>query len=166
MKKNAGRKWIRILAVLCVWALAGCAAKQMHEYGKFVPDQGVTEQFERFRIDPGLVYYISGSDDLPNAIVGISREFTLQSELWKKRDLDEETLKDLVGMMQNRVLATLLGLQGFRLEDPSGKKVGVWFSIQQAVTSVKVVGDQVTLITPPINTYERFETKQLNPRVF
>ncbi|HPC02494.1 MAG TPA: hypothetical protein PKY58_00665 [Syntrophales bacterium] len=166
MKTNAGRKWMRILAVLCAWVLAGCAATQLHDYGKFVPDRAVTEQFERFRVDPGLVYYISGSDDLPNAIVGISREFTLQSELWKKRDFDEETLKDLVEMMQHRVLATLLSLQGFRLEDPSGKQVGVWFSIQQAVTSVRVEGDRVTLVTPPSNTYERFETRTSGPRAF
>jgi hypothetical protein len=166
MKTNAGGKRVWVLAVLCLWVLAGCAAKRLHEYGKFVPDQGVTDQFERFQVDPGLVYYISGSDDLPNAIVGISREFTLQSELWKKRDFDEETMKDLVEMMKNRVLATLLGLQGFRLEDPSGKKVGVWFSVQQAATSVKVEGDRVVLITPPIDTYERFETRTKNPGAF
>lgn len=166
MKTDAGRKWIRILAVLCVWALAGCAAKQLHEYGKFVPDGSVTDRFEQSRIDPDLVYYISGSDDLPNAIIGISKEYTLQSELWKKRDFDEEMLADLVGMMQHRVLGTTMGLQGFRIEGPSGGTVGVWFSILRATTSVKVEGNRVTLITPPINVYERFETKTSSPRLF
>lgn len=163
MKKIAGGMQILVLVVLCVWVLAGCTAKKMHEYGKFVPDRGVTEQFERFQVDPELVYYISGSDDLPNAIMGISRKFTLQSELWKKRDLDEETLEDLVKMMQNRVKASFLALMGFRLDDPSGKAVGVWYSIQNAVTSVRVDGDRVTLITPPIDTYERFELRRRSP---
>ena len=155
--------WVRVAAVLCLLTLSGCAARQMHEYGRFVIDKDVTARFEAYRVDPGLVYYISGSDNLPNAIVGISRAYTLQSELWKRRDLDEDTLKDLVGAMAHRVLATGSGLHGFRVEAPGGDTVGVWFSVMKGTTFVKVADGNVFLGTPPIDIYERNETERELP---
>lgn len=160
MKRIRNGRWVLFVAVLCIFILSGCAARQMHEYGRFVPDKSVTAQFEEYRVDPGMVYYISGSDDLPNAIIGIGKDYTLQSQLWKRRDFDEDMLKDVVDIMQNRVLATTMSLHGFRIEAPGGGAVGVWFSILEATTSVKVEDRNVVLSTPPIDTYERFEMRR------
>jgi len=160
MKEKRKGRGILIAAALCLAMLSGCAAGKMQNYGGFVPDKGVSAQFEEYRVDPGLVYFISGSDDLPNAVIGIGKEYTLQSELWKRRDFDEDMLKDIVESMQNRVLATRLSLQGFRIEAPGGAAVGVWFSVLEATTSVRVEGRNVVLFTPPIDTYERFEMRR------
>lgn len=163
MKAIGKARWFQVVAVLCLFILSGCAAREMHEYGRFVPDKAVTAQFEAYQVDPGLVYYISGSDDLPNAIIGIGKDYTLQSELWKRRDFDEDMLKDLVGVMENRVLGTRLSLQGFRIEAPGGEAVGAWFSVLEATTSIRVEDRNVMISTPRIDTYERFEMKKKVP---
>ena len=124
-------------------------------YGKIRPNGDVTEAYNRFELDPDRNYYISGSDVHPNAIIGIDKAWTLESDLWKKKDLDPQSMKELVQNMQVKSAERILTLHGFDIFDDHGMKIGDWFSIMGVTTNVEITGEKrVTMNTPPIDTYQ------------
>jgi hypothetical protein len=98
---------IQILIAVGIIAIAFIAIIRWRigaPYGKFVPSQEVTAAYECFSVDPYLNYYITGSDTYPNAIIGIDKTWTLKSNLWKKKDLSSQGMKELVQNMQTKAL--------------------------------------------------------------
>ena len=162
---SADIKAIRnIIAVICVFLIlssSGCAGFHSGSYGKIRPDQDVTQAFETCQVNPDLNYYISGSDAYPHAIIGIDKNHTLKSELWKKREFTPETLKNLVENMKFKVMQFYETPHGFDILDNDGNDIGDWYSIFSATTAVKIEEDHsVIIITPDIDTYERYEIKR------
>jgi hypothetical protein len=129
-----------VILVLIVWRFSG------GRYGELWPSQEATAAFETFRIDPEKEYYISGSDVYPNAIIGI--------DLWKKRNLTAEGMKELVGNMRSRAMEHLTSLQGFDILDDRGAKIGDWFSLPGMSIVIWMKGeDRVSISTPPLDVY-------------
>jgi len=123
-------------------------------YGKIRPSREVTTAYECFRVDPNLNYYISGSDTYPNAIIGIDKTWTLESDLWKKKDLIAQSMKELVQNMQSKSMEQFSMLHGFDIFDNRGRKIGNWFSIMGLTMIVEIAGERrVIVYTPPIDTY-------------
>ena len=123
-------------------------------YGKIRPSQEATTAYECFSVDPGLNYYISGSDTYPNAIIGIDKTWTLGSDLWKKKDFVFQSMKELVQNMQSKSAEQMLTLHGFDIFDNRGRKIGDWFSIMGLTMTVEITGERrVIVYTPPIDTY-------------
>lgn len=123
-------------------------------YGKIRPSSDVTDAYERFQADPNRNYYISGSDACPSAIIGIDKAWTLESDLWKARDLDAQDLKELVQSMQSRAMELNTTLHGFDIYDHRGRKIGDWFSILGFHVTVKMAGEgRVIISTPPADAY-------------
>jgi len=46
-------------------------------------------------------YYISGSDEYPNALMGLNKKYTLDSAFWKKIDPSPLRFRELVLQMQS-----------------------------------------------------------------
>jgi hypothetical protein len=149
---------LRIFVVLTLGAvliLAGCAGFKMR--GSFVPDRDVTRSFERFEFRDDMNYYSSGSDSHPNALMGLKKEYTLDSDLWKKVDT-AETFKDMVQGMQKKTDESTLNLHGFQILDNGGQPIGIWYAILSAKASLIMKGDKHVLVfTPDIDTYIRYE---------
>ena len=123
-------------------------------YGKIRPSREVTTAYECFSVDPGLNYYISGSDTYPNAIIGIDKTWILESDLWKKKDLSSQSMKELVQNMQSKSAEQNITLHGFVILDNKGRRIGDWFSIMGIITTVEITGERrVIVYTPPIDTY-------------
>jgi len=123
-------------------------------YGKIRPSEEVTEAYDCFSVDPNMIYYISGSDLNPNAIIGIDKAWILESDLWKKKDLDSQGMKELVQNMQSKTMDLCLTLHGFVILDNAERKIGNWFSIMGIHTVVEIVGERrVVVHTPPLDTY-------------
>ena len=123
-------------------------------YGKIRPSREVTAAYECFRVDPNLNYYISGSDTYPNAIIGIDKTWTLESDLWKKKDFIAQSMKELVQNMQSKSAEQTLMLHGFVIFDNRGRKIGDRFSIMGITMTVEITGERrVVVSTPPIDTY-------------
>jgi len=138
---------IAIASVAVIWRVRG-------SYGKIRPSREVTAAYECFRVDPNLIYYTSGSDTYPNAIIGIDKTWTLESDLWKKKDFISESMKELVQNMRAKSAEQTLALHGFDIFDNRGRKIGDWFSIMGIVTTVEITGERRVIIhTPPIDTY-------------
>ena len=102
-------------------------------------------------------YYSSGSDAYPNALLGLKKAYTLESDLWKQVE-NAETLKEMVSGMQKKTREMMLTLHGFRITDNEGREVGIWYSILDAMPRFVMKGEKRILIyTPDIDTYLRYE---------
>ena len=149
-----------ILCMSLFLSSAGCAGSLINNYGEIIPDGNITTMFEKYQINPHFNYYISGSDVYPNAILGVDKTYTLESDLWKKVDMTHAKFRELVTSMQDRVraLSIKLTLHGFVMLDDKGKQIGVWYSILSVRTSVKMKDSRTVIIdTPDIDTYLKYE---------
>lgn len=169
--KPITRSILIIIALLVI--IAGCAGLQSERsnYGKIRPNGDVARAFENYTVKPDHTYYISGSESQPNVIIGVDKRYILESSLWKKRNLltkeqlpspyhviDKLSLKYYVDGMEARVSQFNLVLHGFDILDNHGTDIGDWYSIAEARTSVKMLGDnKITIYPPPLDLYERYE---------
>jgi len=142
---------IMILAAAVVLFLVAWSLSQ-GRYGELRLSKEATDAFETFKIDPGMNYYISGSDVCPNAIIGIYQSRTLETDLWTKRDLTGEGMKQLVGNMRSRAIDRFL--QGFDILDDRGAKIGEWYSLPGISITIWIKGiDRISISTPPLDIY-------------
>jgi len=149
------KRTVSTICVILILSSVGCAGLISGKYGTIVPNKDVTESFENYQVSPNLNYYISGSDVYPNAIIGIDKSYTLDSNLWKEVEFTPETLKNLVGDMNAKVTELNETLHGFNILDNKGNNIGDWYSILSARTSVKMEEDnRIIIITPDIDTYK------------
>lgn len=159
--KRTRIRWTVPLCVICALALfasAGCAGPHARNYGRIIPDGEVTRAFEAHQNDPDLDYYISGSDLFPNAILGLNKRYTLHSTLWKRVAMTSRTLGEFVSNMQMKALSQ----HGFVLLDDKGNRIGVWYSILSATTSLWMKDDHtVVVLTPPLDTYDPLKKEPL-----
>lgn len=153
-------KTISTICVFLILASFGCAGLHSGSYGKIVPNMDVTRTFEDHQVNTNFNYYISGSDVYPHAIIGIDKSYTLSSKLWKKREFTPETLKYLVENIKSKVLEFYETPHGFDILDNEGKNIGNWYSILSARTTVKIEDHSVIIITPDIDTYEKYEIEK------
>ena len=145
------------LFVFVVTSLAGCATLYK-DYGKIEPNREITQSIERYQVDPDLNYYISGSTSVPNAIIGVKKTFTLDSDLWKKVEMTTAVIKDLVYSMQMRASGFAGRLQGFIILDDKGRQLGVFYSLHDVDTFVRMKDEKTVIInTPPIDTFFKHE---------
>jgi hypothetical protein len=157
-----------IFCVIACAAFISCAAGTValnKNWGKITPDSNVRNSFEKYEVNADLNYYISGSDVYPNAILGLNKSYTLDSTLWKKVELTEATLQELVTDMKSRAINFGQGQFGFAVLDDQGKQIGVWYSILAAATSIQMKEDKKVMIyTPDYDTYEKYEDSNKNVR--
>jgi len=158
-------KWEIILRAACITLMllsSGCASMQVKNYGSIVADGRVSEAFDKFYVNPNYNYFYSGSEVYPNAVIGLDKAYTLESDLWKKVDMTPATLREIVTYMKDKAATVNLttSLHGFVILDDKGKQIGIWYSIIEATTksSVRMKGNKTVLIdTPDIDTWLQFE---------
>ena len=157
--RNATGRIIRrpplyLLSLLLLCLPVGCGGLHDGDYGRIVPDGGVQQTFESYQPDPDFNYYISGSDAQPNAILGINKDYILESTLWKRIEMTPRVLRDLVTHM--KIGAPII--HGFVLLNHAGDRIGVWYSILSATTWFRMTGNHTIVVaTPELHTYEKRE---------
>jgi hypothetical protein len=148
--------YIQVIVILFLHM--GCAGALQKNYGSITPDGNVSAAFESYKIDPQLNYYISGSDLYPNALMGLKKTYTLDSDLWKKIEPAAKDFREIIQYMQKRALDLGQHQFGFAILDDNGKQIGIWYSILSARTSVRMKEEnKVVIITPDLDTYEKLE---------
>lgn len=147
-----------LLLVLCL-SVSACAGTLLRNYGRIDPNAEATAAFERFQVKPEFRYYISGSDYSPNAMMGLSRTYHLDTRtLWKEVQMTQETMKEIVEHMKTKAFEAHQFPHGFVMSDDKGRPVGVWYSILSARTFLRMEEDgTVRIDTPPLDTYEQHE---------
>ncbi|MBM4272128.1 MAG: hypothetical protein FJ139_08250 [Deltaproteobacteria bacterium] len=156
MQKRKG--YIYLMYALIFVVFLGCAGKYFKNYGGIVPNQDATTAFEKYQVDPNLNYYYSGSGVYPNAVMGLNKAYTLDSDLWKKVDMTPQLFREFVTNMQTKALTLGQNQYGFAILDEKGKRIGVWYSLLLVRTVVQMKDNKTVIIhTPDIDTYLKFE---------
>ncbi|MDI6725469.1 MAG: hypothetical protein QMD32_00780 [Smithellaceae bacterium] len=156
MRKNKVKTSLLFSIMLLI--ICGCGGL-WQQYGAFRPDDKVTDQFQRFQINQDYNYYITGSYQYPSAILGLDTRYALENDLWQKLEASPAVFKELISFMQTRAsqLSKRQSLFGFAILDNTGRQIGDWYSLLSASTAVKINGNRAMILTPPLDTYERYE---------
>ena len=134
-----------VLSIVSLVAIVSCAGN----YGRLVRNQEINEVFKTYRVFPDHRYYFSGPDGRPDAIMGIHRDYTLETTQWTEIDLTEEQLKKLIDWINfHHRSRTRYYPFGFAILDHDGKQVGMWYSIWDW-TTVIVQEDNHMMVYPP-----------------
>ncbi len=136
---------VLVLFVL-IFALSACAGN----YGRIQENGQVNQLFKSYQVLKDHRYYISGPESRPEAILGVHQDYTLETTQWTQVSLTEKQLKEWVDGL-NFYFHDLRHNYpyGSVILDPSGKQVGIWYSIWD-YTPVIFKGDKVVQIYPPI----------------
>ena len=124
-------------------------------YGNIFPDDKATKDFEAFKIDPGMNYYYSGPDLYPNALIGLKKQYVLDSNLWKPIKPTPESFRDMIIHMQDKAQEYREYQHGFIMYDDKKQPIGVWYSILKARTFTQMgEGNKVRVYTPDLMIYQ------------
>lgn len=151
MDEKIKKTILRIFASIVLCFFMSCVGIN---YGNIIPDTAVTKAFEAFQLDPDMNYYYSGSGVHPNAIMGLKRNYVLDSDLWKPIEAQPAIFKDLIKGMQTKALERGTFQHGFVMKDNKGQPIGVWYSILRAATVINMgEGNKVAVFTPELEIY-------------
>jgi hypothetical protein len=115
-------------------------------YGSLRSSSEITNMFDNHQVLSDHLYYFSGLQGVPNAIIGIHPNYSLRSRTWQQVDLSSSTLKKWVFRMKH---VQLTKPRGAWILDPDGNRVGIWFSAQRQ-TSVRMEPNNQVVISPPL----------------
>jgi hypothetical protein len=152
--RRANNEHLRIvyffLCILIIFLFSGCAGALKADYGRITPDRNAERDLETYQVNPNYNYYISGSEIRPNAIIGLDKGLTVEPDLWEKVEVTPKKFRELV-MGMNSGLDSMLGesFSGFALFDHKGKQIGVWYSLPDARTSLRMKDDHTVIIFTP-----------------
>lgn len=148
-RSNRKRMPITTISLLLIWMLiifVGCD----EQYGRIHSSLKVSQMFETYEVLDDYKYYFSGSDVKPDGIIGIHKNYTLDSSLWKPVDLTSQQLQSWIEIITNYHGVTFSNYGAFIL-DPSGKQIGVWYS-QWGEGTIKMKDDNHIMVTTPDKT--------------
>jgi hypothetical protein len=116
-------------------------------YGGLRLSRDVNSLFESYQVLDNYNYYYSGSDARPEAILGVHKDYTLRSNLWKPVEMTPDHLKLWINMMTDH-RGTSIRTYGSRVIDPDGKDIGIWYSPWNR-TTVRMEDDRHVVINTP-----------------
>ncbi len=146
------------MCLLTLLPYSGCSSLHLKNYGRIIPDRDATIAFEKYQMNTDFNYYISGSDVYPNAFIGLDKSYTLDSDLWKKVEMTPAKFREIVQYMQSKAFTTSQPQHGFAMFDDKGNKIGIWYSILSAKTTLQMKDERTVIIyTPDIDTYLKYE---------
>jgi hypothetical protein len=130
LKNHMGRLSDSIIwSFMVLAALSACA---MSNYGRLQSSPDITRAFKAYQVLPDHTYYYRGTFSQPFVMVGINKNYELNSKLWLEVDPQSKDFRTQPW--------------GFNILDHSGNTVGVWYSaIRAAAVEVNEKGQIVNL---------------------
>ena len=140
---SARRRWPAALISLSLFFfLSSCAAQNI---GKLQSSAEITQIFEDQQLLTNHLYYYSGLQGVPDAIIGIHPNYSLRTDRWQRVELTSATLKTWIFRMKS---IQLVRPQGAWILDPDGNRIGIWFSALRQ-TPVRLAQNNRVIIVPP-----------------
>lgn len=147
------KKYIYFLSVVVsVLLVSGCAGNR--SYGRFTPSRAVEKEFKSFDISTDYNYYYNGRARMPDAIIGIRKNYVMESKFWHPVALDSEKMavwwETLRHEWFNGMGAPLdfVPTSGWELVSPSGRDAGILFSKYSRVVAEFSAGNSITVSVP------------------
>ena len=138
-----------LILALCL-SMAACSSFLFRNYGRITPNWEVTKAFEGYQVNPEFRYYISGADFKPTALMGLHKTYRLDpSTTWREVDMSPAMMKELIEGMNNRSFTRPIYLHGCEMSDDTGRPIGVWYSILEARTFLRINDDGTVRIDTP-----------------
>jgi hypothetical protein len=148
---NAIRRIYLFKPALARWALVGVVILALAacggSYGSLQRSAAVDDEFQSIQILPEYNYYFTGAYYKPKAIIGIHRDYTLVSKLWKPVDLTADRLNGWIEQMTNFRGYALRNL-GSNILNAEGQIIGIWYSPED-FTTIRMLGEKQVSIYPP-----------------
>ena len=113
--------WLLVTATLVGMVAFGCAGNR----GGLTLDAQVTRDFQTGAIQSDYQYYYQGRDDMPYAIMGIDRRYSVPSRYWIPFEPQPEQLKNMSGNVYGKLVYDPYGAL---IRATDGAVVGVWYS--------------------------------------
>jgi hypothetical protein len=129
------------MAIAVLLILPGC----MSSYGRLKANPELTDAFTNRRaLPPDYIYYYCGRENLPYAVVGIDPAYQFEDRVWFKIETKEEVYKKAASV----VAWNDIWSRGAEILDPSGNRIGIWFSYYQHTTVKVGPENKVTVYNP------------------
>jgi len=144
--QKSGRKFqgpFAVIGLSLLFLLCSCASSN---YGKLETSQEVTKIFDNYQILSDHLYYYSGMQGIPDAIVGIHSNYLLKSKMWQQVDFSSFLLRKLVERMG---YVHMITPRGAWILGPDGNRIGVWYSARYQTTVRVGQGNQLAIAPPP-----------------
>jgi hypothetical protein len=96
----------------------------------------------------------------------VDRAYELDaSTSWREVDMTTDLLQELIRGMRAMIFGKQGSLFGFEMLDNNSRPIGVWYSVQEARTFVKMNSDgTVRIDSPPLQIYEMGENDSIGGR--
>lgn len=133
-----------ILSIFSALVFLSCSGAN---YSGLQTSNEVNRLFESFQVLDDHNYYYSGSDNRPEAILGVHKDYVLKTKLWKPVNLTSEQLRLWINMMTDH-RGTSFRIFGARVVVAGGKQIGIWYS-PYYWTSVRMLDDRHVVINTP-----------------
>jgi hypothetical protein len=127
-----------IVSIMIITALAGCSGT----YGGLKRDKQIFEAFENNQLSEDYKYFYNAVNNQTYAVLGIDPKYRLESKLWREVDPNTEEFRKLTNRLWEDFDYTPYGAT---LHDPTGNKVGVWYS-SVYFASLKFYGDEIEVL--------------------
>jgi hypothetical protein len=133
--------------ILLMAAFSGCAG-----YGRIQLDAELQKAFDNDEILTDYHYYFSGPYYAPYAIIGVHKDYQLNSRFWKPAEMTAHRLRDWRWWM-NADYTFTYGPEprAFRVYDQNGRDLGFWYSVWTFTVIQSQPDNQVTIYTPFIH---------------
>ena len=132
-------------AVSAAAFLGSCAGAQ---YGGLQRSSEASQVFDVGKVLPQYLYYTTGAQNIPDAILAVDRKFTLKGTTWREEEMDEKRLRRLVFNLKNysdRFTDIPFEMQ---VVGPEGEIVGYWFSDLTFTTVTMPSAAEVVIQSP------------------
>ena len=147
---NWNRLFTFLVAILALFLLAGCVTGA--NSGKMERNRDLDNMFLNYEVLPDHRYYTTGSFDAPDAILAVHTDYELDNSgnLWRGiPNVDSTQMRiwiDTIAPEQNYRYSN--GYFAAYILDPTGKRVGAWYSIEPHATVKFLEGNKVLVYTP------------------
>ena len=142
--------FLAVLYLLSASALFGCS----ENYGRLQRSREADQIFTTYQVLPDHQYYFTGPEGRPDAIMGIQNRYILETTQWTQFDASDVILKKWVDTINFRYnTRAQFWPYGFVILDPEGSQLGIWYSIWDWTTVIKLDDNRIQVFPPGKNDF-------------
>ncbi|MDD5712884.1 MAG: hypothetical protein PHY31_09050, partial [Smithellaceae bacterium] len=96
---------------------------------------------------PNLNYYYSGREAYPDAILGLNKQYTLDSDFWVP--IKTDAFRGLVAGMKKKASEDRAVIHGYVVRDDKAQPIGVWYARLGITTVIHMKPNNLVSIYTP-----------------